>query len=292
MKSSGYSIKDLEVLSGVKAHTIRIWEKRYRLLKPERTNTNIRLYNDNDLKKMLNVSLLVRHGFKISKVAAWNEGKVRDVILEITKSKTLESDYIDRLIFCMVNFDLDGFIKLTDNVIERFGLEEAVFKIFFQLFIQIGTYWQVGSIFPAQEHFVAHIFRQKIIGEIEKLKNGNTRNSTVLFYLPENELHELSLLFYAFLAHKQGYTVIYLGQSVPFQDLTELSKHLKLDYIFTAFINSTQKEELEEYIHNLKELFNRQKVFITGGQIEQHRPLLPGDVKVIKDISDFNIYLG
>ena len=191
----------------------------------------------------------------------------------------------------MVNFDHQGFTQLTGEIIGKFGLEEAAFKIFFQFFIQIGTYWQVGTIFPAQEHFVTHIFRQKIIAAIDELENKNTRNSTILFYLPENELHELSLLFYAFLAEKHGYKVIYLGQSVPFHDLTDLSDRIQLDSIFTAFINSVQKEELEKYLLDLKELFNRQKVFITGGQVQRHNPVLPRNVKIIKDYSDFKKYL-
>jgi DNA-binding transcriptional MerR regulator len=279
-------------LSGIKAHTIRIWEKRYDLLRPERTDTNIRYYGDDDLRKMLNVALLVRNGFKISKIAAWDDEKVRDSILSVTESKTSESDYIDRLILSMINFDNISFIALINEIINKYGFEEAVEKVFFNLFTRIGTYWQVGSVFPAQEHNVTHIFRQKLIVEIDKLENSNKKKATFLFFLPENELHEISLLYYNFLAKKAGYQVIYLGQSVPFNDLQKLASQMKIDFIFTAFINSIQKEDLEKYLADLKGIFESQKVFITGGQLQFHDPKLPRNVKVVKNYREFKKYLG
>lgn len=291
MQETSYSIKDLEVLSGIKAHTIRIWEKRYNLLVPQRTDTNIRFYTDDDLRKILNISLLVRHGFKISKVARWSDEKIREAILELTQSGSSESDYIDQLLMYMINFDDAGFTRVTNEVINKMGMEEAISKVFFQLFVGIGTFWQVGSIFPAQEHFVTNIFRQKLIVEIDKLETNNGKGTTILFYLPENEYHEISLLFYSYLAHKYGYHVIYLGQTVPFDDLKKIAAQIQIDYVFTAFIHSVEKEELENYLNELKNLFGHQKIFITGGQIQQYNPELPRNIKVIKDYHDFKKYL-
>ena len=291
MKETTYSIKDLEVLSGIKAHTIRIWEKRYNLLVPDRTDTNIRYYTDDDLRKMLNVSLLVKHGFKISKVAKWSNEQMKETILEASETKSTESDYIDRLMLHMVNFDNQGFIRVSDEVIQKYGIEEAVSRVFFNLFVGIGTYWQVGSIFPAQEHFITNIFRQKLIVEIDKLDNNEGKGATILFYLPENEFHEMSLLYYSYLAKKYGYHIIYLGQAVPFEDLKKIAAQLKIDFVFSAFIASIEKEEFENYLVELKHLFDHQKIFITGGQIVVHNPNLPRNVKVIKDYHDFKKYL-
>lgn len=291
MQETSYSIKDLEVLSGIKAHTIRIWEKRYNLLVPERTETNIRFYTDDDLRKILNISLLVRHGFKISKVARWSDEKIREAILELMQSGSSESDYIDQLLMYMINFDDAGFTRVTNDVIDKMGMEEAISEVFFQLFVGIGTFWQVGSIFPAQEHFVTNIFRQKLIVEIDKLETNNGKGTTILFYLPENEYHEISLLFYSYLAHKYGYHVIYLGQTVPFDDLKKIAVQVQIDYVFSAFIHSIEKEELENYLNELKNLFGHQKIFITGGQIQQYNPELPRNMKVIKDYHDFKKYL-
>lgn len=291
MRNKGYSIKDLEVLSGVKAHTIRIWEKRYNLLVPDRTDTNIRYYSDNDLRRMLNISLLVRTGYKISKVATWNDEKINEKVFEIAKRKTTESEYIDRLILHMVNFDNRRFYQLTSDVINQLGFEDAVTKVFFEFFVRVGTYWQVGSIFPAQEHYVTNIFRQKLIAEIDKLGVESSRDATILFFLPENELHEMSLLFYSYLAQKMGYHVIYLGQFVPWNDLEKIQEQVKIDYCFTAFINSVVKEDLEDYLVSLKELFSSQKIFITGWQLQLHQPALPRNVKIIKDYKEFKKFL-
>jgi len=291
MKAEGYSIKDLEVLSGVKAHTIRIWEKRYHLLTPYRTDTNIRFYNDFDLRRILNVSLLVNNGFKISKVARFDELKMKESVLEVTKKNTTESDYIDRLILNMLNFDNIGFYKLMDEIIAKKGLEESVVKVFFALFERIGTYWQVGSIFPAQEHYVTSIFRQKLIAETDKIGFENLNGSTILFFLPDGELHEMSLLFYSYLAKKYGYNVIYLGQFVPFDDLMKVQSHIKIDHVFTAFINPLTKEDLENYLVKLKETFRDQKIFITGWQVQHSNPELPRTVKIVKDYKDFKKYL-
>jgi DNA-binding transcriptional MerR regulator len=291
MKEKGYSIKDLEVLSGIKAHTIRIWEKRYDLLAPQRTDTNIRYYTDDDLRRMLNISLLVRTGYKISKVAKWDEEKINEKVLDIAKRRTSDSDYIDRLILHMVNFDNRSFYYLSNEIIDSLGFEDAVTKVFFEFFVRVGTYWQVGSIFPAQEHYVTNIFRQKMISEIDKLGMKVSNRATILFFLPENELHEMSLLFYSYLSLKMGYHVIYLGQFVPWPDLEKIQKQVKIDYVFTAFINSLSKEDLENYLVDLKELFSSQKVFITGWQLQLHQPELPRNVKIVKDYKEFKKFL-
>nr|WP_321486551.1 MerR family transcriptional regulator [uncultured Draconibacterium sp.] len=292
MKTEGYSIKDLETLSGIKAHTIRIWEKRYDLLKPERTDTNIRYYTDDDLKRMLNVSLLVRNGYKISKVAAWQEDDIKQTVLDVAKTKKSEEGYVDQLLLFMVNFDNVGFAALVNEIIKKYGLEEAMQNLFFALFERIGTFWQVGSIFPAQEHYITSFIRQKIITAIDEHGIINSKEKTILFYLPEEELHELSLLFYSYLAIKSGYNIIYLGQFVPFADLEKIRLHVKLDFIFTAFISPIQKEDLENYLGKLKELYQHQKVFITGWQIKEHAPKLPRNFKVVKDYREFKKYLG
>lgn len=291
MKAEGYSIKDLEILSGVKAHTIRIWEKRYKLLSPGRTDTNIRYYSDIDLRRILNVSLLVNNGFKISKVAKMDDEKIKESVIEINKKKSTESDYVDRLILYMLNFDNIGFYNFTNEIIAKMGLEDAVLKVFFALFERIGTFWQVGSIFPAQEHYVTSILRQKLIAETDKIGVENRNGSTMLFFLPDDEMHEMSLLFYSYLAQKYGYNVIYLGQFVPFEDLEKVQLHVKIDYVFTAFINAFPKEQLESYLVKLKDTFRDQKIFITGWQIKHYNPVLPRTVKIIQDYKDFKRYL-
>ncbi len=290
MKNADYSIKDLETLSRIKAHTIRIWEKRYNLLHPERTETNIRHYSDNDLRKILNVSLLVRNGYKISKVSRMSDEELKETVLTVNEKKTSQNDYIDQLLLHMANFDNISFKKLVEKVISEIGFEDAVMNVLFEFLLTVGNFWQVGSVFPAQEHFASNVIRHKIIAKIDQLEAVQTANKNILFFLPEHELHELSLLYYSYLAAKAGYGIIYLGQFVPFEDLVKLHGKLKIDFVFTAFINSIKKEDLENYLSELRELFSGIKIFVTGWQFRLHEPKLPRNVKIIKDQKDFRQY--
>ncbi len=290
MKQEGYSIKDLEVLSGVKMHTIRIWEKRYDLLNPERTDTNIRYYSDEDLKKLLNVSFLTKNGYKISKIAGWDQDLITDAVLKISEAQTSDSDYVNRLLLLMINLDNAGFESLLNEIFSKYDFEDACYSVFFQLFEKVGTYWQAGSVFPAQEHYVSHLFRQKLIVAIDQLE-PNYEGASILFFLPENELHELGLLFYSFIARKLKYNVLYLGQSVPLEDLNKVQQKVNVKYIFTSFVNAISKTELEEYLQNLKSIFQKQKIFITGHQVNTHSPALPRNVKVVRSHKEFRKYM-
>jgi methanogenic corrinoid protein MtbC1 len=236
--------------------------------------------------------MLTKNGFKISKVADWNDEQIRQKVLDISENRTSESDYIDRFMILMVEMDNTGFERLLNEVLSQYDFEYAYFNIFFKLFERVGTYWQVGSIFPAQEHFVTSLFRQKLIASIDELELTNTRHATMLFFLHEEELHEMSLLFYSYLAKKSGYDIFYLGQSVPFPDLEKINSLKKIDYVMTAFTNSIAKEDLEDYLVRLKESFPKQKVFVTGLQIDINQPTLPRNVKIIKDFREFRKYLG
>ncbi len=287
MKERIYSIKDLEVLSGIKAHTIRIWEKRYNLLEPDRTDTNIRMYTDNDLRKLLNVAFLVNHGYKISRVCSWDEKKITEAIIGHQQKNPDVQTYLERLVVHMINFDGGAFHRLTDDIISEYGFDEATRRVFFPFFEKIGIFWQVGSIFPAQEHFISNLFREKIIVEIDKLGNGLPDTNIMLFFLHEDEMHELSLLYYSYLAKRNGIQVYYLGQNVPMSDLKRMADMDKIGSVFTAFINSIEKEELENYLQELGAIFRNKKVFISGLQLKLHNPAIPAGFSVIVDYQDF-----
>lgn len=288
MKERIYSIKDLEILSGIKAHTIRIWEKRYNLLEPDRTDTNIRMYSDNDLRRLLNISFLVSHGHKISRVSCWNDSQIAEEIIRHQVKNRDENTYMDRLVVHMINFDGLSFSQLTEEIIEIYGFDEAVRLVFFPFFQRIGLFWQVGSIFPAQEHYISNLFRQKILVEIDRLGPGNDSQEIMLFFLHENELHELSLLYYSYLARRKGYQVYYLGQNVPMPDLKRMAHMEKIKSVFTVFINSIEKEELEQYLAELKNVFPGRKMFISGLQLRQHNPVIPDGFHIIESYREFD----
>lgn len=281
-----YSIKDLEYLSGIKAHTIRIWEKRYQLLDPNRSDTNIRSYTDDDVRRILNVSMLIKNGYKISNVAAFDDAKLQEEVLRQNKTLLDPEKNIDQLLFHTVNLDTFGFEQLLKKIIQENGFSKTIQNVIFPFFERIGLLWQAGSIFVAHEHFVSNLIRNHLIVETAKFDN-HLSEKKVLFFLREDELHELGLLYFNFLAAENGFRCIYLGQSLPFSDLTSLLRSTEFNFVCTTFINAIEKPELEQYLANLSLTFNKNKILIAGRQIAIHKPKLPSNVAVIKNNKDF-----
>ena len=281
-----YSIKDLEHLSGIKAHTIRIWEKRYAVLDPNRTDTNIRSYSDQDVRRILNVAMLVKNGYKISNVATFDELKLQSEVLRITKYANDPDKDIDQLLFHTINLDTFGFEVMIDKVIGELGFSKTILQVIFPFFERIGILWQAGSIFTAHEHFVSNLIRNRLIRETAKFES-NEASKSVLFFLRENEWHELGLLYFNFLAAQAGLRCVYLGQSLPFEDLANLLTANKYDFVCTSFIFAIEKPELELYLANLSLVFNQNKILIAGRLIGIHKPKLPSNVVVVKNSTDF-----
>lgn len=284
-----YSIKDLEQLTGIKAHTIRIWEKRYQLIEPERTSTNIRYYSDNDLKRLLNVSILNRNGFKISTIVTMNNDEINEHILEISETSNDSDNQIEQLIVAMIELDEQRFERVLSTSVIKIGFDDTVVKVLYPFFEKIGLLWQIGTIIPAQEHFVSNLIRQKLIIAIDG-QSGNTKITakTFLMFLPSNEWHELGLLFYSYLIKKSGYKVIYLGQSVPFEDLMEVSRKQRIDYLFTSVTTPLTQKKYADYIHQLASVFSSQTIYITGYQTHEYKIDLPSNVKIAINPIDFS----
>ncbi|MGE5395193.1 MAG: MerR family transcriptional regulator [Candidatus Saccharibacteria bacterium] len=280
-----YSIKDLEFLSGIKAHTIRIWEKRYQLLDPARSDTNIRFYSNDDVKRILNVAMLVKNGYKISNVASFDNARLQSEVLRQNRNLSDPEKNIDRLILHTVNMDLAGFEMLIHKIIEDNGFSKAIQNVIFPFFERIGVLWQAGSIFVTHEHFVSNLVRKHLIVETARFDNQSSDRSMLLF-LPEDEMHELGLLYQNYLAASNGYKCIYLGQNVPFHDLVQLINSHSFDCICTSFIYAIEKPALEQYLFNLSKAY-KNKIIISGRQIGIHRPTLPSNVSVVKNTNDF-----
>ena len=281
-----YSIKDLEHFSGIKAHTIRIWEKRYGLLDPDRTDTNIRSYSDNDVRRILNVAMLVKNGYKISSVALFDEQRLQSEVVRINRNSTEPDKNIDQLLFQTVNLDTFGFEQLLDKIIAENGFRKSVEQIIFPFIERIGILWQAGSIFVAHEHFVSNLIRNRLICEAAKF-GSNQESKSALFFLRENEWHELGLLYFNFLAAQAGLRCVYLGQSLPFEDLSNLLTTNQYDFVCTSFIHAIDKPELDLYLANLSLVFNQNKIIVAGRQIAIHKPKLPTNVVVVKSSNDF-----
>lgn len=282
-----YSIKDIETLSGIKAHTIRIWEQRYNLLTPKRTKTNIRYYDDDDIKRILNVSILVKYGKKISKVSAYNDSQLKEEVKNIT-SKFDQNTQLNELVVYMMELNEKQFhVSFTEGVREM-GIEPYYTQIIYPFLEKIGILWQVGSISPAQEHFMSNLIRQKLISAIDQLDIvTNEKLPSYLLFLHENELHEIGLLLYSLLLKQSGHKVTYLGQSVPFSDLESVINSTAPDRIVSSFINGIKKNELENYLSKLSKLNDNLEIFISGFQVLDKEPKLPKNVTFVKDLESF-----
>ena len=261
-----YSIKELEKLSGIKAHTIRIWEKRHHIVEPQRTDTNIRLYSDNDLIKIINVSMLNNHGIKISRIADMSVAEIHHKVTELSEQKSDASIFIDQLIVAMVDMDEDRFEKSLSGVILRFGFERTITDIVYPFMEKIGILWRTENITPAQEHFISHLIRQKIIVAIDGLSASPVQDKKVLIYLPENEWHELGLLFFYYIVRKSGFKTYYLGQSVPFKDVISVMETHQADIILTSLISSPFGIKVEDYLNQLADTFPTKTIFVSGYQ--------------------------
>ncbi len=276
---ASYSIKELENLSGIKAHTIRIWEKRYGIIKPARTDTNIRYYCDNDLKRLLNIAILNRYGMRISDISKLSDSELTEKVINVSSDSSNAESNIENLIVAMVEMDEYKFNRILSRYIMHEGFENSVIRVIFPFFEKIGLLWQTGSINPAHEHFVSNLFRQKLMVAIDNIVVTESQTAKkFLLFLPEAEYHELALLFYNYLIKKSGKIVYYLGSSVPFEDVVETSKMVNPDFLFTSLTSSLNKKEVIEYLNKLSQTFPFQKIFVTGLQIKENFTELPSNV--------------
>ena len=277
-----YSIRDLERLTGIKAHTIRMWEKRYGLIEPERTDTNIRTYCDVELKKLLNISILNRNGFKISRIATLTPEEIINNITKLNNNTSDTESYLENLALAMIDYDEQKFEKILSRAILQMGFEDTIIHIIGPFFIRIGIMWQTGSINPAQEHFISNLIRQKLFVAIDSLMPEDSANKkTFLLFLPEGEQHELNLIFSNYMLRKRGHKVIYLGPNVPFNDLNEVDKIKPSDYILTSFVTSISNTRLKEYLQKLSSSFPHKTIYVSGEQFSYYNDKLPENVKYL-----------
>jgi DNA-binding transcriptional MerR regulator len=287
---SQFSIKDLENLTGIKAHTIRIWEKRYNLLQPKRTDTNIRYYDLASFQKLLNVSYLNNNGYKISKIATLTEEQIPVLVREIAAENNLESHAINAFKLSMLNFDQALFYKTYNSLLTEKDFETVFYDIFIPLLTEIGLLWQTDTITPAHEHFLTSLIRQKILINTEKAqsKQVNKSNKTFVLYLPENEIHELGLLFINHQLVNKGYQSILLGMSVPLQSLADLKNYYDELIYISYFTVKPEKNDIEQYIEDFDKLLiknSNTKLWILGQMLNAlDIDKLPNGVSAFKSI--------
>ena len=289
-----FTIKDLENFSGIKAHTIRIWEKRYSLFKPNRTDSNIRLYDIDDLQKLLNVSLLYNDGLKISKIAKLSDSELAMKVREYVFESNLENQASNSFKLAMLNFDESLFNKTYSNLLSQTSFRDVFKNIFIPLLNEIGVLWQVNSITPAHEHFISNLIKQKIHVNIEKLQlsQSNKQTKTFVLYLPINEIHDLGLLYLHFELLLHGHQSIYLGQSVPVGNLNDIQKIYKNVCYITYLTVEPSKETVDSYLKKVYDevlLESTDTLWVLGSKVSQLKSqelLINSKIKLFKSLFD------
>ncbi|BDB52840.1 MerR family transcriptional regulator [Flavobacterium ammonificans] len=251
-----FSIKDLENLSGIKAHTIRIWEKRYNVLEPMRTDTNIRLYDLASLQKLLNITLLHDFGYKISKISKYPPETIPALVREIVTNKTAKSHAISEFKIAMMNFDQELFFNTYDWLTKEKSFQEIFYDVFLPLMNEIGMLWQTDTITPSHEHFITFLIKQKLLIQTEQLQIRKPTKTDKVFVLslPMNEIHELGLMYLNYEILTKGYKTIYLGESVPIDSLKYLKNHFE-SIVFVSYLTvQPDKDNVNEYITEMKQV--------------------------------------
>lgn len=293
LKKGMYSIKDLERLSGIKAHTIRIWEKRYGVVEPKRTDTNIRYYTNDELKKILNIAILNNYGVKISKIVGLSAEELHRKVLEISNEDVEESIQVESLVIAMVEVDESRFEKILANCTLRLGFEQTLLRIVHPFFKKVGILWQAGAINPAQEHFISNLIRQKLIVAIDSQGMMSKENpKRFLLFLPEGELHELGLLFYSYIIQKAGHKVIYLGQSVPLDDVESVNQQNPSDYIITSTMSIASMEDVNALLKSITSKFPDTKLILSNKFEDPEQLIKHENIIVNKSLDEFKNMLN
>ena len=269
---SVFSIKDLENLSGIKAHTIRIWEKRYNVLEPMRTETNVRLYDLASLQKLLNITLLHDYGYKISKIASYPEEEIPVLVREIISEKSAKNHAISAFKMAMMNFDQELFFTTYAQLLSEKSFKEVFYQVFIPLMTEMGLLWQSDTISPAHEHFISYLIKQKLLINTEKLQVLRPTKTDKVFVLslPMNEVHELGLMYLNYETLLHGYKTIYLGESVPIESLTDLKKHFE-SIVFVSYLTvQPDKDSVNDYVNKMiAELFDENtELWYVGRMVE------------------------
>lgn len=289
-----YSIKDLENFTGIKAHTIRIWEQRYNLLAPQRTDTNIRFYSEEDLKKILNINLLYTNGIKISKIAALSEGgiitKAKELIHNSGNLSDVNENDIDDLILATLDFDKERIINMLSSAWKNNGIIDTYINLINPYIVKIGTLWQINTIEIVHEHFFSNTLRELFYTNINEL-NVESINKTVVLFLHEGEQHELVILMYYYLFKSHGYDCFYFGRNLPTSNLEHVFKKIKPEYLVTTFTSMLIESKFADLIAEIKTYSADSKVIVSGSQCHMFSKQIPSSFIHLKDPSALKKFL-
>jgi MerR family transcriptional regulator, light-induced transcriptional regulator len=285
-----YTLHELEKLTGILAATIRVWERRYNIIRPKRTDTNRRLYDDDDLRRLINISIIYHSGLKISKIAKYSESELIEKVESLTSDSVISDTHIKSLIVAMLSFNGNAVNEILLRSVINIGFEATFSSVVFPFLRRIGIMWHTGSANIGAEHFITNILRGKLIAAIDSLPPPNDpERKRVIMFLPDNELHEIGLLLNSYLIQKLGHEVLYLGQATPFSALIEASEKWHPDILVTAALSELSVFEPGDYLIKLATLFKSHKILVSGyladePVIEKYKNIFP--VRSVNDLKE------
>ncbi|NCI45393.1 MerR family transcriptional regulator [Sediminibacterium soli] len=285
-----FTIKDIENLTGIKAHTIRVWEQRYSFLQPRRTTTNIRFYSGNQLQKILGIALLNKYGYKISHIDRMSTAEIDRRISELPHEQAQQERLVNDLLTAMTSLQLEAFGEILDSDIRKKGIEHTILQLIFPFLDRLGLLWLTNHVQPAHEHLVSNIIRQKLILGIEKLGVRSSAQSAVLL-LPEGEHHELALLFIQYLLKRRGIKTWYLGADTPFTEFLYIAKKVKPDFVFTHITAPAGNFKLARYIADIHTGLPGVQAILSGAFVHGYHRKTPGSIHLMRTLESITAFI-
>ncbi|MGF6925195.1 DNA-binding transcriptional MerR regulator [Chitinophaga sp. W2I13] len=281
-----FTIKDIENFTGIKAHTIRIWEQRFQLFSARRKDTNHRIYDGEDLKALLRIAYLYHHGIKISRIAALSEEEQNKLSLQLAAEGSAAGLQVNELIAATLDYDYFRFERIFYSQVLHLGFEHCITKIIYPFLEKIGVLWLTGNVIPAQEHFCANIIRTKIMTAIDGQQMNQQATTHYLLFLPEGEFHEIPLLYVQYLLKKNGKLVTSFGANVPFDDLKTFTPVPPVTHMYTHLLTNVTKQAVTQFVAALAQQFPGIKILMSGPQVWQLTGPLPENVFVLKSLDE------
>ncbi|MGI8892748.1 MAG: MerR family transcriptional regulator [Bacteroidia bacterium] len=289
-----FSISQLQQFSGIKSHTIRIWEQRYKALTPSRSKGNTRFYDNGQLRRLLNIVSLMNTDYKLSELCTMPDEKLFTILREL-QLKNLSPDsqsefYISQLIAAGLSFDEEYFKTILSGVIENAGIKEAYIHVIYPMIERVGLMWANNSIPPAQEHFMSNLIRQKFSAATEALP-APTKKETWVLFLHENEYHEIGLLLSNYLIKEAGMKVIYLGANVPTETVINTVDYLSVDNLLFFLVHHDIPSDIQNFISELSKQFYKQKLFLSGDEKLIEQLIMPVNFSWLKNVDQLVNFL-
>jgi DNA-binding transcriptional MerR regulator len=288
-----FSIKDIETITGIKSHTIRVWEQRYNLLQTKRSDTNIRYYDDEDLKFLLNVSILNDSGIKISEIVKMTPIEMTQSVQKLSEVENNFTCHIQALVKNSLELNELEFKKSLIQSVKKIGFEQTIIQVIYPFLHKVGIMWQTGMINPAQEHFATNLIKQRLILAIDSVKSIEIESpKKFLLFLPENEYHEIALLFAYYVIKQHGHKILYLGQSLSLAYVNEVIESFRPDFIFSILTNSINNSDIQHSVQSFVDYFPNQTILLAGSAIKEYKIDETDNLISLQDVADLLSFLN